>query len=98
MRTTTRILFVICLSICLRALPGDARASHHTLIKTAAGQSIYQYDRGVDDLNDSDEFFQRAVRPSGPTRDYSKQIEALLRQMTIEDVMIGGLKERFTVK
>ena len=87
MRTATRILFVVGVLICLPALPGDGRASHDPLIKTAAGQSILQYDRGtvVEDLNDSDEFFQRAVRSSGQTRDYSKQIEALLRQMTIEE-------------
>jgi beta-glucosidase len=36
-------------------------------------------------LNDSDEFFQNALRARSPQRDYSKQIEALLRQMTIEE-------------
>jgi len=37
------------------------------------------------DMNDSDEFFQRAIRSRGQGRDYSRKIEALLRQMTIEE-------------
>ncbi len=37
------------------------------------------------DLNDSDEFFQQAIRLRGQQRDYSQKIEALLRQMTIEE-------------
>src|SRR5713226_10136152 len=37
------------------------------------------------DINDSDEFFQRAIRSRGQGRDYSRKIEALLRQMTIEE-------------
>lgn len=34
---------------------------------------------------DSDEFFQRAVQTKGPRRDYSRQIEALLRRMTTDE-------------
>ena len=37
------------------------------------------------DLVDSDEFFQRAIRLRSQQRDYSQKIEALLRQMTIEE-------------
>lgn len=36
------------------------------------------------DLNDSDEFFQRTVRP-GPERDNTQKIEDLLKRMTLEE-------------
>src|ERR1044072_8511481 len=36
------------------------------------------------DLVDSDEFFQRASRP-GPERDHTRQIEDLLKRMTLEE-------------
>ncbi|HYE66923.1 MAG TPA: glycoside hydrolase family 3 N-terminal domain-containing protein [Pyrinomonadaceae bacterium] len=37
------------------------------------------------DLNDSDLFFQNALRTAGPRRDHNKQIEALLARMTLEE-------------
>src|SRR5712692_3704768 len=37
------------------------------------------------DVNDSDEFFQNALRSRGHGRDYSQKIEALLKQMTVEE-------------
>jgi beta-glucosidase len=36
------------------------------------------------DLNDSDEFFQRAIR-TGPERDHTRKIEDLLKKMTLEE-------------
>ncbi len=36
------------------------------------------------DLNDSDEFFQRAIR-TGPERDHTQKIEDLLKRMTLEE-------------
>ncbi|HET6267683.1 MAG TPA: glycoside hydrolase family 3 N-terminal domain-containing protein, partial [Acidobacteriota bacterium] len=37
------------------------------------------------DLDDSDLFFQNALRAKGPERDNSQKIEALLKQMTLEE-------------
>src|SRR5713101_7521494 len=37
------------------------------------------------DLNDSDEFFQNAIRSGGQKHDYSQRIDALLKQMTVEE-------------
>jgi len=37
------------------------------------------------DINDSDAFFQKAVRVAKPPRDYSRQVEALLKRMTLEE-------------
>ncbi|HEY0431825.1 MAG TPA: glycoside hydrolase family 3 N-terminal domain-containing protein, partial [Pyrinomonadaceae bacterium] len=55
-------------------------------MKIAAGQSSSTDERGpvTTDINDSDEFFQNAVRP-GPERDNSQKIEALLKRMTLEE-------------
>src|ERR1700752_347820 len=36
------------------------------------------------DLNDSDEYFQRASR-TGPERDHTRKIEDLLKKMTLEE-------------
>ena len=37
------------------------------------------------DINDSDEFFQDAIRSRGPDRDYSQKIESLVKQMTVKE-------------
>src|SRR5438552_838793 len=37
------------------------------------------------DIDDSDLFFQNAIRAAGPQRDNSQKIEALLKRMTLED-------------
>ncbi len=37
------------------------------------------------DVNDSDEFFQSAINSRAHARDYSQKIEALLKQMTVEE-------------
>src|SRR6267142_6575059 len=37
------------------------------------------------DINDSDEFFQSTIRSGGVARDNSQKIEALLKQMTLEE-------------
>lgn len=39
----------------------------------------------IAEINDSDEFFQKALRSRGVKRDYSAKIEALLKQMTLEE-------------
>ncbi len=37
------------------------------------------------DVEDSDLFFQNAIRAAGPARDYSQKIDAVLRRMTLEE-------------
>src|SRR5712664_1642964 len=37
------------------------------------------------DLEDSDQFFQNAIRAAGPARDYSQKIDGLLKRMTLEE-------------
>src|SRR5256886_2221604 len=37
------------------------------------------------DIDDSDLFFQNAIRVAGPQRDNSQKIEALLKRMTLEE-------------
>src|SRR5258706_2307099 len=37
------------------------------------------------DLDDSDLFFQNQIRGTGPPRDYSQKIDALLKRMTLEE-------------
>src|SRR6185369_4779777 len=83
MRRISLIVIFICLSICFPALPSKTNAARlDPSIDNASTRTTLPVS---EDLNDSDEFFQRAVSSSGLTRDYSKQIEALLRRMTIEE-------------
>ncbi|HEX4900988.1 MAG TPA: glycoside hydrolase family 3 N-terminal domain-containing protein, partial [Pyrinomonadaceae bacterium] len=55
-------------------------------MKISAGPARRADDRGPvsADTNDSDEFFKSAVK-SGPERDNSQKIEALLKRMTLEE-------------
>ncbi len=39
----------------------------------------------IADIDDSDQFFQNTIRATGPHRDYSQKIEALLKRMTLEE-------------
>src|SRR5205085_11177077 len=39
----------------------------------------------IADIDDSDLFFQNTIRASGPQRDNSQKIEALLKRMTLEE-------------
>src|SRR5215510_7120621 len=79
MRIRAVQLAVIVLSLWL-GLP--VHEAHN--IRTLAAQSD---ERGPvsADLDDSDLFFQDALRAKGPERDNSQKIEALLKQMTLEE-------------
>ena len=84
MRKAAPILAAISLSICLGLLPqspsaGDQDPLNHNSESPLSIQSV------TADTNDSDEFFQSAIRSRGPERDYSLKIEAFLRQMTVEE-------------
>ncbi|MFZ0064477.1 MAG: glycoside hydrolase family 3 N-terminal domain-containing protein [Pyrinomonadaceae bacterium] len=90
MKKTALALVVITLSICF-GLPVQkadtaTRAGSEQSMKILAGQARQADDRGPvpADINDSDEFFQSTVK-SGPERDNSQKIEALLKRMTLEE-------------
>jgi len=56
-------------------------------MNTAAVKGSLADDRGpvTADISDSDEFFQNAINSTGPERDNSQKIEALLKRMTLEE-------------
>ena len=79
MRIVAFGLSVFVLSVCL-GLPVE-RA------KTEAGSPPQSDQRGPVsiDTNDSERFFQNALRTKTPVPDYSQRIEALLKRMTLEE-------------
>ncbi|MGI8917074.1 MAG: hypothetical protein ACR2H6_00640, partial [Pyrinomonadaceae bacterium] len=91
MRKIALALVVVTLSICFGLPLQEADTSNRAGVeqmsmKTLAGPVRTADDRGpvAADINDSDEFFQGAVK-SGPERDNSQKIEALLKRMTLEE-------------
>src|SRR6185503_13890186 len=90
MKNTALALAVVTLSICFglpvqKADTSNAGAEQISM-KILAGQARTADDRGPvpADINDSDEFFRSAVK-TGPQRDDSQKIEALLKRMTLEE-------------
>jgi beta-glucosidase len=81
MKKAALALAVVTLSICFALQVSRADSSN-----TGSMSSSAIDDRGLvaADINDSDEFFQNALRP-GPERDNSQKIEALLKRMTLEE-------------
>lgn len=91
MKTTALALAVVTLSICLGLPVPKADTSTHantelTTMQASPGQGSAADGRGpvAADINDSDEFFQRALK-TGPERDNSQKIEALIKRMTLEE-------------
>jgi len=91
MKNTALALAVVSLSICfgLQLQKADSASFTNattTTIETGAGSPSAADERGsvTADTNDSDEFFQLAVKP-GLERDNSQKIEALLKRMTLEE-------------
>jgi beta-glucosidase len=72
-------LAAVILSVCL-GLPVE-RA------KTVSANPAQSEEKGslLADVDDSETFFQSALRTKGPERDYSQKIDALLRRMTLEE-------------
>ena len=79
MRIVALVLAITALSLCL-GLPV------HTANNMGAS-SPQSGERGLvpADVDDSDLFFQNAIRTAGPERDNSQRIEALLKRMTLEE-------------
>ena len=90
MKNTALALAVVTLSICfglqVQKADSSGAGAEQTAMKINAGKSLPADDRGpvTADINDSDEFFQNAVK-TGPERDNSQRIEALLKRMTLEE-------------
>ena len=73
-----RISLFLLIAICLQTfclLPQQSLAQTYNSVKTLAAT----------DLPDSDAFWRTAIRLPRPRADHSKQIEALLKQMTLEE-------------
>src|SRR5256714_1530084 len=79
MRILALVLAIAALSFCLR-IPAQNAENMRPLPAQSA-------DRGQvsADIDDSDLFFQNTIRASGPQRDNSQKIEALLKRMTLEE-------------
>jgi len=91
MKNTALALAVVTLSICFglpvqKADTSNRAGAEQISMKILAGQARTADDRGPvpADINDSDEFFRSAVK-TGPERDNSQKIEALLKRMTLEE-------------
>src|SRR6185503_5399360 len=90
MKNTALALAVVTLSICfglpVQKADTNRAGAEQISMKILAGQARTADDRGPvpADINDSDEFFRSAVK-TGPERDNSQKIEALLKRMTLEE-------------
>jgi len=91
MKKTALALAVVTLSICFglqvqQADSSNPAGAEQTTMKMAAAKGPAADERGpvTTDINDSDEFFQNAIK-AGPERDNSQKIEALLKRMTLEE-------------
>lgn len=91
MKKTALALAVVTLSICFglqvqKADSAGVTSPKQPAMEIATGRSSVADERGTvtADTNDSDEFFQLAVKP-GTEPDNSQKIEALLKRMTLEE-------------
>jgi beta-glucosidase len=77
MRIVALVLLVVALPVCVGLPLGWAKTM-------STPQSV---ERGPvsADIDDSDLFFQNAIRTAGPEHDNSQKIEALLKRMTLEE-------------
>jgi hypothetical protein len=83
------ILAAISLAVCscLFRLKATAASQDGLIGDSSFSSSTVPDDRGAvtADLNDSDEFFQNAIRTRGRMPDYSRKIESFLKQMTVAE-------------
>src|SRR6266481_5864030 len=79
MRIVALVLAAVTLSLC-PGLPVEKET-------TVLASSVQSDERGPvrTDIDDSDLFFQNAIRTAGPERDNSQKIEALIKRMTLEE-------------
>jgi beta-glucosidase len=90
MKNAPLLVAVITLSMCLGLQVQRADSSSHAEVQpttNAYSRTNMPTDERqllTADMDDSDEFFQRALKP-GVQHDYSQKIEALLKRMTLEE-------------
>ena len=91
MKNTALALAVVMISICFvlqlqKADSASLTSAKTTTMETAPTSPSAADERGsvTADTNDSDQFFQIAIKP-GLERDHSQKIEALLKRMTLEE-------------
>ncbi len=91
MKNTALALAVVMISICFvlqlqKADSASLPSAKTTTMETGATSPSAADERGsvTADTNDSDQFFQIAIKP-GLERDHSQKIEALLKRMTLEE-------------
>jgi beta-glucosidase len=88
MKKTALGLAVVTLSICfgLQVQRADSSSANGAEPTTMTPKNSAAEDRGpvTSDINDSDAFFQTALK-AGPERDNSQKIDALIKRMTLEE-------------
>jgi beta-glucosidase len=91
MKNTALALAVVTLSICFGLQTQKAErkvtaGAGQTALEVGTVTSLTWVDRGPvsADVNDSDAFFQNALK-TAPQRDYSEKIDALVKRMTLEE-------------
>jgi beta-glucosidase len=90
MKNAPLLVAVVTLSMCLGLQVQRADSSSHAEVQpttNAYSRTNMPTDERqplTADLDDSDEFFQRALKP-GVQHDYSQKIDALLKRMTLEE-------------
>ena len=87
MRKVALIVAAIGVSICISFSPqrGNTASQHSTGDVSFSPTIPDQTGLANSDFNDSDEFFQDAIRSRGQRHDYSQKIESLLKRMTVEE-------------
>src|SRR5262249_46284120 len=80
-------LATVALLVCSGIRPNTVESATSSQLQRTALMLSTLDDRGpvTADTNDSDDFFQSALRTGGKPRDYSKDIESLLKRMTLEE-------------
>jgi len=91
MKNTALALAVVTLSICFGLQTQKAErkvtaSAGRTAVEVGTPNRVTGDDRGpvFADVNDSDAFFQNALK-TGPQRNYSEKIDALVKRMTLEE-------------
>ena len=90
MKNAPLLVAVVTLSMCLGLQVQRADSSSHAEVQpttnadSRTNMPTDERQLSTADMDDSDEFFQRALKP-GVQHDYSQKIEALLKRMTLEE-------------
>ncbi|MEP6741376.1 MAG: glycoside hydrolase family 3 N-terminal domain-containing protein [bacterium] len=82
MRIAALVLAAIALSLCFDLAVERAQ---NMSVSQPKQNALSQKGLVLADIDDSDLFFQKAVRSRGPERDNSQKIDALLQRMTLEE-------------